>query len=142
MTEEEFRGWYPGTNKLLPPVDATPLPLEKDPVLWDSKPFVKWVNGEQREFFTIGALCMALERPAVTIRLWIRQGRLPPATFRMPTVNGIAGRRLYTRSQIEDIVRVATEHQVLGVKAVDWSAHPTFKQDVLAAWADSAAGKS
>lgn len=142
MSEEAPRGYFPGSRTPLPfdnAPAATPAPAETS---WDARSTKKVINGTEVEFFSIGAVCAALGRPAVTIRLWIRQGHLPAATYRMPTrtsENGavITGRRLYTRHQVESIVRVAEQHGILGTDRVDWSRHTGFAQDVRNAWATS-----
>jgi hypothetical protein len=115
---------------------------------WDDRPYRKVIGGVEREFFAIGALGKALDRPLVTLRLWIRQGHLPQATYRLPTkqvpvfdADGTQietreqkGRRLYTREQILAVVRIATQHGLLGAVRIEWSEHPTFAQEIADAW--------
>lgn len=140
MNEDtEDRGYFPGSR--------TPLPTALKPVVqktehvrptavWDSRPTQKVINGQTVDFFSIGAVCAALGRPAVTIRLWIREGHLPAATYRMPDRNEIKGRRLYTRAQVEALIAVAEAHGILGATRVNWAEHPTFADDVRNAWAN------
>lgn len=92
------------------------------------------INGETVELFAIGAVCAALGRPAVTIRLWIRQGHLPQATFRMPERNGVKGRRLYTRAQVEAIIQVAEAHGIRDASRVDWNNHTTVASEIRELW--------
>jgi len=83
---------------------------------WDRNPRIQAYRGANVEFFTIGALAEALGKKPVTIRSWITKGWLPPARFRTPSIPGTrgnAGRRLWTRGQIETIVSVATKCGVL-----------------------------
>lgn len=117
-------------------------------VSWDSRPYIKHASGKAIELFAIGALAAALNRPLVTIRLWTRQGRLPQALYRLPTrqvpvygpdgkVNGHKeqkGRRLYTRAQIEAVIRIAGEHNILHTKRIDWDQHKDFGLQVADAW--------
>lgn len=129
---EDFRGFFPGSSVPLP--GDTQEIEEPDNVSWDTRPVVKLVKGKEVEFYTIGALCSALGRPAVTIRLWIRQGHLPAATFRMPDRNGIKGRRLYTREQVEAIISVARSHRILDSPRIEWSKHKTFAEEIREIW--------
>lgn len=80
---------------------------------WAQYPRTFRVGGKEREFFTTQALAVALNRTSQTIRLWERRGVLPKTRYRTPNLNGIGGVRLYTRKQIEGIVRVAEEEGVL-----------------------------
>jgi len=73
---------------------------------WDARP-VK-VEGDEREFFTIGALAKALGLPTNTVRGWEERDLLPEP-FRSPEDDW----RLYTRAQVEGIVRIAKEEGVL-----------------------------
>lgn len=135
---ENFRGYYPGSKTPLP-VDEKPKPAPKDGNAWDSNPVVKRVSGADVELFTIGAVCKALGRPPVTIRLWVRQRHIPDATFRLPGKTSpsgrrIEGRRLYTRKQIEGLIQVFKTHGIYEAERVDWSKHPTFLEDVKKAW--------
>lgn len=135
LIEGEYRGTYPGSKKALPVVGETKPEPKQEKQEWDARPLKKWINGKEVELFAIGALCKALGRPPVTLRLWIRQGHLPREPFRLPTRNGIKGRRLYARQHIEAIIRVATEHGIIDSPRVDWSKHPTFADDIRTAWA-------
>lgn len=134
------RGYYPGSKTPLPPIDEpASTTTEKDPDAWDSQPTKKLVQGVEKEFFTIGAVAKAMGKSVVSIRLWIKQGYLPPATFRLPAKNNIQGRRLYTREQIEALIYVAKHHQILGETRIDWAKHPGFAADVREAWKSSTA---
>ena len=71
------RGYFPGSRTPLP--EDPPKGIKPRPVVetsWDARPTMKVVGGVPTEFFVIGALCKALNRPPVTIRLWIKEGRL------------------------------------------------------------------
>lgn len=122
--EDLFDGLtYPGSKTPLkhhqrpvPPPPEPPKPKE-----WDDRPLKRTVlvRGKpvDREFFTIQSLAMALGRSQVTIRAWIDKRWLPDATYRSKPSKGIrgdAGRRLWTRAQIEAIVRIADEEGLLG----------------------------
>lgn len=128
------RGYFPGSRQPLPASEVKKKSKPKDPVTWDARPVVKIVNNERTEFFTIGALAAALGRDVITVRRWQTKGLLPEARFRMPDKNGIRGRRLYTRAQIEAILQVADAHGILQPVRVQWDKHPTFADDVRRAW--------
>ena len=89
---------------------------------WDAKPVYYKFPGqaEKQEFFTISHLAAALNYSVQSIRAWEAQGLLPRSGIRGPrTVRPVAagrsdkGKRLWTRAQIEGIVRVAQQHKVI-----------------------------
>jgi hypothetical protein len=82
---------------------------------WDAKPRKYVVAGVSTEFFTVGNLASALGRQAVTIRKWEREGVIPKSTYQSPGRDDDprGRRRLYTREQVEGIVKIAAEEGVL-----------------------------
>jgi len=109
---------YPGRRK---PVNrgtkAKPLP---DTGVWDEKPARYMVGGEIREFYTISHLAKALDYSVQSIRAWEDKGMLPRSPYRSPrTRKPVAGgksdkgKRLWTREQVEGIVRLARRHNVI-----------------------------
>lgn len=105
--------FYPGTHRPIVRHPNRAEPKKPDPSRWDSHSVMLRVGGEPREFFTIGNLAQALDRKPNTIRMWERKGWIPKATYRKPgqTENGV--RRLYTRAQIEGLLRIATEEGLM-----------------------------
>lgn len=114
------------------------------PRRWDDSPKVHMVGDREVEFFPVGALAMALGRQVVTIRSWEAKGWLPEAVFRSPAPAGgvpgreTVGRRLYSRYQVELVLRVAAETGVLSLSnrgntagAAAWAA---FAKKVTAEW--------
>lgn len=97
------------------PLPWTPRPRkEPEPAVtgaaaWDNAPVWKWHKGEQREFFYIGAICIALGKKPVTIRKWIREGIIPDASYRAAKRQGKAARRMWSRPQVEAIIRAYRE---------------------------------
>lgn len=131
------RGYFPGSKQPLPDLEedkTTKKTPQKEAVTWDARYYTKLVGGRPTEMFTIGALAQALGRSVITLRAWIRGGHIPPASYRLPKRGSIAGRRLYTRPQIEAVVAVAKEHGILDTPRVEWSKHLTFRADVQRAW--------
>jgi hypothetical protein len=103
---------------------------------WDAHPLKIPYQGRVYEMFRIGSLAKALGRDSVTIRAWIRKGWLPRNSFQTPPVvgtRGNAGRRLWTRAQIEGIAQIAREEGLLNERPprpVDTN----FTRRVVAAW--------
>jgi len=110
--------------------------VAKEEETWDAHPVKTWVKGIPIEMFRIGALAKALGRDSVTIRSWMRKGWLPRNAYQTAPVvgsRGDAGRRLWTRAQIEGIVAIAREEGLLAEKPprpVDTN----FTARVVAAW--------
>lgn len=89
------------------------------PHAWDAKPLKYMMGGEQREFFTIGHLAKALGYSVQSIRAWENKGLMPKSPFRSPKPvremlpGRTKGKRLWTREQIEGILRIAGEEKVI-----------------------------
>jgi hypothetical protein len=127
---------YPGRRK---PVNREARPDPERPI-WDDKPLTYMVNGEKQEFFIIGHLAKALGYSVQSIRAWEDKGLLPRSPFRSPrTRKPVAGgrsdkgKRLWTREQVEGIVRIAQQHKVIFPDARGNKKPPTpaFARDVL-----------
>ena len=89
--------------------------------------------------YTLGALADALGRPIVTLRLWMKEGHLPPSPYRLPTTtdkNGQKrpGRRLYTKSMIEATVEIFSRAGLLYKNRVDWKLHRHLTREIDEAW--------
>ena len=67
----------------------------------------KLPNGEVIDLYPIGVLAKALDRTALTIRRWEREGIIPDTFF----VNS-RGHRMYSQEQIDIIVQCANEAQI------------------------------
>jgi len=106
---------YPGKKKPVGREQPKPVPPEREP--WFAKPRHHYVNGVKTEFFAIGQVALALNRSPSTIRLWERRQWIPPARFRAPAPRRSkvkeAGDRLWTRPQVEAMVRAAEEEGIL-----------------------------
>lgn len=88
-----------------------------EPTLWDTNPRVYKVGGVPTNFYTVSHLAAAVNRSVRTIRHWERTGVIPPATFRAPLKGargtGKHGDRLYSREQIEVIIKAAKRTGVM-----------------------------
>jgi hypothetical protein len=109
---------YPGRRK---PVNRQPKPAApEDMPVWDAKPVFYMVGGEKQEFFLISHLAKALDYSVQSIRAWEAAGLLPKTPYRSPrTRRPVAagrsnkGKRLWTREQVEGILRLAKKHRVI-----------------------------
>lgn len=109
---ESIKEYYPGSRHPLVRGGQTAERVN-DLEAWDAKPRTLKVGGVDREFFTIGNLAKALLRKPVTIRAWERAGVIPKPTFRKPSDDPRGTRRLYTRAQVEGMVRIAEEEGLM-----------------------------
>lgn len=131
--------FYPGSKKKR---QAKPSKEDNDSSEggWDSKPYKKTLpNGKDIEMFTVGALAAALGRPFVSVRVWNKEGYLPPAPYRLPTKenkNGEPhkGRRLYSRAMIEAAVALFEARGLLESKRIDWVEHRTLSKEIADTW--------
>ena len=114
--EDDFRGiaqeYYPGSSRQRH-VNRVPSSTLVEQDAWDRSPRRFKVGGVEQEFFTVGALAEALGRKSATIRKWEREGIIPRATFRQPSDDPRGVRRLYSRAQVEGIVRLANEEGLM-----------------------------
>lgn len=123
---------YPGKKK--PVLRDQPKPVSKAQEAWDAHPRHYFVNGVKQEFFTVGQVALALRRTSRTIRWWEGKEVIPPATFRAaaPKRSKVkeVGDRLWTRAQVEVMIRVAQEEGVLDGKAPA----PAFTRKLVSAF--------
>lgn len=109
-------GFYPGSKERREPAPHVPdraSPAQQ--VVHDLGPgTVLLVNGVEVEFFKIGQLAAALNRKPGTIRMWESTGILPPSGYARPgrDRNAQGRRRLWTRRQLEGVIRIALEEDV------------------------------
>ena len=145
LLEEKFADLdYPGRRK---PVnrEAPKRGRPSDREVWDEKPAKYSIGGEVQEFFTISHLAKALDYSIQSIRAWEDKGLLPRSGYRSPQTKGKPqaagshkGRRLWTRQQVEGIVRLARRHRVILNKRPPTAA---FARDVKVLFAKLSASK-
>jgi hypothetical protein len=134
---EDLEQPYPGKRK---PANREPKKTEPDDTpLWDAHPATYIVEGEKREFFYIGALATAIGYSVQAIRLWEGQGLMPNTPYRSPRTKAPVaggrsdkGKRLWTREQIEGILRLAKKHGVIlpNRRGIRNPPTPAFARDV------------
>jgi len=127
---------YPGRKKPVNRNVQVPVP---DTSLWDANPAIYLINGEKQEFFLISHLAKALGYSVQSIRAWEAQGLLARSPYRSPrTKKPVAGgrsdkgKRLWTREQVEGIIRIAKKHKVIfpDRKGVKKPPTPAFAAEV------------
>lgn len=64
-------------------------------------------------YYTIGALCLALNRLPVTIRKWEKDGVIPKPTYIRSSADPRGKRRLYTKDQIMGMRKIAEDEGLL-----------------------------
>lgn len=103
---------YPGSHEKRQ-VNHVPDDEPEGPELGPGKIMI--VRGIEVEFWRIGTLARALNRSAVTIRMWEREGILPPSGWTSPgrDRDPRGKRRLWTRRQIEGVWRIARDEGIL-----------------------------
>lgn len=116
---EKLKDFVPGSKKkwsdLRIPTKAEVKAEALENEGWDAHPVKGRIGNLEMEFFKIGALAKALGKKPVTIRKWITKGWLPRSIYRAPGFKNTKGApRLYTRAQIEGLVRIAAEERLLG----------------------------
>jgi hypothetical protein len=101
--------YFPGSRQVVTPLVGPPDPLA------GVTGRVFTIQGVETELFSITDLASALNRKPVTIRKWEAEGHIPKATFSKPGANrDVRGRRrLYSRPQVEALVRIAGEEKIL-----------------------------
>ena len=105
---------YPGSNERLSEGTEGPSKaLSADPLAGIGEPTYLSLGGVRTEFFTIGQLGLALNRKAGTIRKLEQEGNIPRPTWRRPALDSRMRRRLYTRHQVEGLIRIAEEEGIL-----------------------------
>ena len=108
------RRFYPGSSQeIRDPTEPPPTRPDNDEDPWDAYPVVFPWRGSDTEFFTLGALAKAMGKSPITLRTWERRGWLPLARYRTSSVNPQKAKRLYTRAQVEGIVKIAREEGLL-----------------------------
>jgi DNA-binding transcriptional MerR regulator len=130
-TREEF---YPGSRHKRRPEPE--VALEGD--LWREDYTVKTIAGQERRFYTVGALAQALSVSVESIRLWTRKGNIPQAPYRLPVsvVHGQKhlGRRLYTEAMIDAAVRAFAKRGLIEASRISWNQHRDLTVEIHDAW--------
>jgi len=131
--------YYPGSKRKRKP-EVIKEPEIKISPNWDTNPKIRTLpNGIDVEMFGIGSLAMALGRPIITIRTWIKEGYLPSAPYRLPATKNKhgenrLGNRLYSRAMIEETIELFSKDGILEIKRIDWSLHRQLSNEIAEAW--------
>lgn len=132
-----FHEYVPGTTelRLIPDPDPAWMTNKR----WSKIFHMQGPTGEPVavRLYTIAALADALVKDPVTIRRWMSLGVLPESSWRTPSYHQNfkeAGRRLWSKDQIQALVTLATEEGVLGRKCRDMAA-TNFHGRIMSLWA-------
>ena len=94
------------------------------------------INGEHIIMYTIGEVCKALGKSAVTLRMWESKGWIPKPSFRTPApskpqIPGKAskGRRLYTQQQLDTMLDAVEHFNIANHRLGDWDGFRKYIQD-------------
>ena len=129
--------YYPNSKRKRREVEVPAVVSAK---AWDYRPTIKTLpNGKDIEMFTVNALAIALNRPVATLRLWMQEGHLPAAPYRLPVKldkNGKErpGRRLYSKQMIEAAVEIFQRAGFLHTSRVEWALNQQITADLAEAW--------
>jgi len=128
--------FYPGSKRLIPTERVVTKAVVED--AWDAKPVMLTVKGVKVEFFTVGQLAQAIGRKPASIRKWETLGIIPKARYRTAASDPAKQKRLYTRAQVEGVVKIAQEEGLMAVSRAGGlrrGAIPkTFTDRVLELW--------
>lgn len=135
---EEQLKYIPGTTALRPTAGKDDEPdWWHDPRLSREYAVPTEDGQELVRLYTVGALAAATGKTAVTIRKWIRLGYLPDSGMRTAAIPGTlndAGRRLWTKEQIEAIVRIGLEERVIGQGRCKAFSETNFESRIRTLW--------
>lgn len=132
----ELDEFYPGSRRKRKPAVVVP---KTDPD-WDEDCYKKTLpNGRQLDFYTIGSLSKALNRPIPTLRQWMQRGKLPESPYRLPSKMDksgkmVEGRRLYSKEMVEVTVELFRKAGLLGSDRIDWTLHQSLTSKIAEAW--------
>lgn len=138
-TFSDLDDYYPNSKRKRKPLIKKEPEVKLD-LAWDARPFKKPLpNGKEIEMFTIGSLAMAVGRPVASIRVWIKEGYIPQAPYRLPSTtdkNGkvMAGRRLWSRAMIESLVKVLDKAGLLYARRIEWPLHRQLSSEIAETW--------
>lgn len=101
---------------------------------WREDYTLRRIGGVERKMYTIGAVCTATGRPLITIRKWMRTGRIPFAPYRLPDRGSQKGPRLYSEPMIDALVDALCKRGLMDKARIEWTEHPDFVIEVGEAW--------
>jgi hypothetical protein len=131
--------YYPNSKRKRKKIEPKKQEVQPDKA-WDVRPrMITLPNQKKIETFTIGALAQALGRPIVTIRVWITEGYIPSAPYRLPDKKNLNGKnhkgnRLYSRAMVEKVIELFDLAGILYVKRIDWSSQRQLSNEIAEAW--------
>lgn len=91
------------------------------------------VEGQPIEVFTIGDVATAIGRSPATIRRFEREGVIPRARLRLPSLSAAGRRRLYTGAQVKALTDAALREGLHRRRNGRGGISQRFRRDALAA---------
>jgi hypothetical protein len=130
--------YYPGSKRKRKS-SSFPKVEKKEVELWENQGKSKKLpNGKTIDLFGPGSLCLALNRPIVTLRLWERKGYIPKAPYRLKSImvdgKPMPGSRMYSRAMIESLLKSFQSRGLLETPRIDWNRHPDLSIELLENW--------
>jgi hypothetical protein len=132
----ELDVYYPGSKRKR----REPVPKVEVDTSWQKDAFKKTLpNGKELEFYTLGSLAKALNRPTATLRQWMDRDKLPSSPYKLPDKPGkhgkmVGGRRLYSKAMVEITVELFAKAGLLGSDRIDWTVHQSLSDKISEAW--------
>jgi hypothetical protein len=131
--------FYPGSKRVRKSMSFPDPKKKEEKEGWEAQGKLKMLpNGKSVELFSAGSLCLALNRPLVTIRLWERKGYIPRAPYRLKAriVDGKKepGWRMYSRAIIESTITSFQSRNLLEAPRIDWNQHSDLSVELLENW--------
>jgi hypothetical protein len=130
--------YYPGSKRKRKS-SSFPTIEKKEVELWENQGKSKKLpNGKTIDLFGPGSLCLAINRPIVTLRLWERKGYIPKAPYRLKSIivdgKPMPGSRMYSRAMIESLLKSFQSRGLLETPRIDWNRHPDLSIELLENW--------
>lgn len=130
--------YYPGSKRKRKS-SSFPAVEKKEIELWENQGKSKKLpNGKTIDLFGPGSLCLAINRPIVTLRLWERKGYIPKAPYRLKSIlvgdKKMPGSRMYSRAMIESLLKSFQSRGLLETPRIDWNRHPDLSIELLENW--------
>ena len=130
--------YYPGSKQKRKSI-AHPVKKKEEKEVWQDNPQVKKLpNGKEVQLYSAGALCLALGRPLVTVRLWERKGYIPRAPYRLKSIivdgKKKPGWRMYSHDMILSAINSFQSRGLLEKPRIDWDRHTDLSIELLENW--------
>lgn len=117
MRPQEQSPKYPGSNQVRRRLAVKQREAVENPE-WARNPYRLRVDGIVTLLYGSRHLADRLGLSVRTIQKWEERQQLPKPDYRYPSTSKLGRRRLYTRSQVDGIYRIAHEERILEGKRI------------------------